>query len=135
MPVADLKNYENIFSESFRFLAELNHEFQPGGLQQPDFAQWCIFRNQLAELCVIQSVLRPELFPFVSRVFELAEEEPSELWLLNVQRLIKDCFLGAGVEVSVATKDLGKIQVELQSARRSASNLISWFWWTTFSIG
>jgi hypothetical protein len=115
------------------FLDALNTDFQPNGTQPPDFSQWCIFRSQLSELKVIQSVNKPDLFPFISRSFNRASEAPSELWLTNIKRLVIDCFHGSGVEATVATEDLGKFQFALQSARRSATNVVSWFWWKSFS--
>ena len=133
LTVSDLKMLEQLFSDFHPFLDKLNTEFQPKAMQPPDFSQWCIFRSQLNELKVIQSVNQPDLFPFISRSFDRASEEPSELWLSNIKRLVIDCFHGSGVEATVATEDLGEFQFALQSARRSASNVVSWFWWKSFS--
>jgi hypothetical protein len=67
---------------------------------------------------------------FVALVRE-PDEETSLLWLSNVERVIMNCYIDDGPEISVSSSELGRLQVALNqslAARRSLIRFIRWQW-------
>jgi hypothetical protein len=59
------------------------------------------------------------------------DEETSLLWISNVERVIMNCYVDEGPEISVSSEELGRLQVALNqsiAARRSLIRLIRWQW-------
>lgn len=65
----------------------------------------------------------------------MLDHEPGEdpLWLSNLERTMLQCFKGAGPEISLKSKELGRFQEALEHAIKARKGPISWLRWRMFS--
>jgi hypothetical protein len=62
-----------------------------------------------------------------------SDEETSELWFANTQRVVMDCFLADGPEASVPSDQLGSFQEALHRSLRARKNFLGLIRWHLFS--
>lgn len=75
----------------------------------------------------------PHLYAYLQAMAGENEEQTSALWLLNMERVINECFEGEGVELSVATAQLGQFQQALNRSMQARRSLIGLIRWELFS--
>ncbi len=90
------------------------------------------FLNREDDILGMLSVLKDEdtYRYFVAMVHE-QDNETSLLWLSNVERVVVNCYEDVGPEKTVASEDLGKLQLALRqslAARRNLIRYIRWQW-------
>ncbi len=88
-------------------------------------------KDEAAEL--ITSIDRQPAYQFFQKMIAEPEEETSALWLSNLERVINECFLNEGAEVTVSTQQLGQLQEALNHSRKAKRNIISLIRWELFS--
>lgn len=79
----------------------------------------------------------PDRFRYFQAMSEQTDEETSQLWLSNMERVCLNCFDEHGVEHSVPSSQLGEIQLALQQrmkARRSFVRRIRWEFFSEHSF-
>ncbi|MBS1487154.1 MAG: DNA helicase I [Bacteroidetes bacterium] len=59
--------------------------------------------------------------------------ETNSLWLLNIERMMNDCFSSEGIEQSVPSAMLGHFQKALHRAMKARRGIWSWLRWQLFS--
>jgi DNA polymerase IIIc chi subunit len=59
--------------------------------------------------------------------------EPDPLWIANMERLMLQCYKGAGIELSLKASELGRFQETLERALKARKRLGSWIKWELFS--
>jgi hypothetical protein len=73
------------------------------------------------------------IFRYMQAMAEEKDNETSFLWFTNVERVLLNCFSGAGAETSLAADQLGKFQEALQKKMNAQRNLFRFFRWKMFS--
>lgn len=58
---------------------------------------------------------------------------PDPLWIANMERLVMQCYKGAGPETSLEKEDLGRFQEALERAIKTRKSIFKWFYWRLFS--
>lgn len=58
---------------------------------------------------------------------------PDPLWIANMERLVMQCYKGAGPEISLEKEDLGRFQEVLERAIKTRKSIFKWFYWRLFS--
>jgi hypothetical protein len=86
------------------------------------------------EVLGILSLLKEEeTFRYFQKMCREPEEDPSLLWLSNMERVTMNCFDEVGPEVTIPTDKLGKFQEALNERMRTRGNLIQMIKWEFFS--
>ncbi|MBL3656435.1 AAA domain-containing protein [Fulvivirga sediminis] len=71
----------------------------------------------------------PKAYSYFQHMMSYPDDETSNLWLSNTERVLVECYRGAGPETSLSADSLGKFQEALQrniDARRSVFRLLQW---------
>ncbi len=100
----------------------------------PDLEQMLKFSEKLEELDGLAKLtLKEEIFSSFKKMMLEKSSETNSLWLSNVERMMMDCFIGDGPEVSVPSALLGHFQKALYRSMKARKNLWSWLRWRLFS--
>ena len=78
-------------------------------------------------------IAEPKVYEYFQNAMSAEDKEPSMLALTNSERVISECFRGVGIETSLSTRELGRLQEVLVSASKSTKNVISYLHWRWFS--
>jgi len=96
-----------------------------------DLLSFSSYSNEVKEWqALIESQEHYKLF---KNILEQSEEEVNGLWLSNIERLITDCYIEEGPEVSVESIKLGAFQEILYKCLESRKNLFAFIQWRFFS--
>ncbi|UII23128.1 AAA domain-containing protein [Fulvivirga ligni] len=71
----------------------------------------------------------PKAYEYFRHMMSYPDDETSNLWLSNTERVLVECYRGAGPETTLPADQLGRFQEALQRnlvARRSIFRLLQW---------
>ncbi|MEK6782612.1 MAG: AAA domain-containing protein [Bacteroidota bacterium] len=72
-------------------------------------------------------------YAYFQRMTEENDDETSSLWLSNIKRVVNDCFLNDGPEISTPAGQLGIFQKMLSRSMKARRNIIGLVRWELFS--
>jgi superfamily I DNA and/or RNA helicase len=75
----------------------------------------------------------PQSYEFFQKIAGKIDKDADPLWLANIERIVLECYEGAGVETSLDVNELGKFQQLLKRAEDSRSGIVKWISWQTAS--
>lgn len=73
------------------------------------------------------------IFKFMQAMLDEKDNETSFLWFTNVERVLMNCFTGAGAETSLQSDQLVKFQEALQKTMDAQGNIFRLLRWALFS--
>ncbi|MEX1241558.1 MAG: AAA domain-containing protein, partial [Cyclobacteriaceae bacterium] len=73
------------------------------------------------------------IFKFMQAMADEKDHETSFLWFTNVERVLMNCFSGAGPEISLKPEELVKFQEALQKKMKARGNVFRMIRWALFS--
>lgn len=82
---------------------------------------------------IIKEIKDKEIFNKFQIASEYSDQEVELLWISNIERIIIDCFVGDGIEVSLKGEELGHFQEVLQRRLRARKNPFKYLYWSIFS--
>lgn len=92
------------------------------------------FRAREDDVLGMIALLKTEvIFKYMQAMSDEKDNETSFLWFTNVERVLINCFAGAGAEVSLKSEELGKFQEALQKKMKARGNLFQMIRWALFS--
>jgi len=92
------------------------------------------FRAREDDVLGMIALLKTEvIFTYLQAMADEKDDETSFLWFTNVERVLMNCFAGAGVETSLAADQLVKFQEALQKRMDSQGNIFRHIHWSLFS--
>ena len=132
--IADLKEIENILIEIPKFTADLFSKLETQVGAQLDWEQCEELLEREDEIHEMASQLgNKKTYFYFQQMIEETEEETSELWLTNIERLILSCFEEEGPEASIPSHQLGTLQQALHRSMKARRSLIGLIRWELFS--
>lgn len=92
------------------------------------------FRAREDDVLGMIALLKTEvIFKYMQAMSDEKDNETSFLWFTNVERVLMNCFEGAGAEVSLKSEELGRFQEALQKKMKARGNLFQMIRWALFS--
>lgn len=92
------------------------------------------FRAREDDVLGLIALLKTEaIFHYMQAMADEKDNETSFLWFTNVERVLMNCFTGAGAEISLHADQLGKFQEALQKTVDARRNIFRLARWTLFS--
>lgn len=73
------------------------------------------------------------IFHYMQAMADEKDHETSFLWFTNVERVLMNCFNGAGAEVTLKPEELVKFQEALQKKMKARANVFRMIRWALFS--
>jgi hypothetical protein len=122
--VSDIPAYQKEIQTQFRDLigVELNLEDAQSLLGRED------------DILAMIALLKNEtIFQYFLAMVDETDDETSLLWFSNVERVLMNCFIDEGPEVSLAPDQLVKVQEVLQKRMDARKNIIRSIRWKLFS--
>ena len=133
MDQTDLKRLIKLLESFHHDMEELTSPIVSLSSVKPDFLQLQSLSADNEKIESLSSLLVPDEFGYLQRLFEHLSEEASDLWLANLQRMVESCFQGEGVESTLAHDQLGLAQQMLSRSVSAHKNIFSRLWWNIFS--
>ena len=72
-------------------------------------------------------------YTYFQRMTEEDDEETSSLWLSNIKRVVSDCFVEEGPELSTSSNQLGIFQKALSRSMKARKSIVGLVRWELFS--
>lgn len=92
------------------------------------------FRAREDDVLGMIALLKTDIiFSYMQAMADEKDDETSFLWFTNVERVLMNCFSGAGPETFLAADQLVKFQEALQRKMNAQRNLFSSIRWAVFS--
>lgn len=92
------------------------------------------FRAREDDVLGLIALLKTEhIFNYMQAMVDEKDDETSFLWFTNVERVLMNCFLGAGPETFLSSDMLVRFQEALHRKVSSRSNIIRHIRWALFS--
>lgn len=92
------------------------------------------FRAREDDVLGMIALLKTEtIFKYMQAMADEKDDETSFLWFTNVERVLLNCFSGAGAETFLSADLLGKFQEALQKKMNSRRNIFRMIRWALFS--
>ncbi|MFZ6010147.1 MAG: AAA domain-containing protein [Bacteroidota bacterium] len=130
LKLSDLKVIENIVSDIPSYQKKLAEETQKTISQPLDIDDCLSFRAREDDVLAIIALLQDEVvYRYFQNMIPETDDETSTLWFLNIERVVANCFIDIGPEVSIPSEHLGKFQEVLQSRMKAQGNLIRRIRW------
>ncbi|NJN42783.1 MAG: DUF2075 domain-containing protein [Flammeovirgaceae bacterium] len=132
--VSDLKEIQKFIGEIPVFIESLTEQMRQWVIVPLSWNQcneWLENENEIRE--VIALLKDTVVHRYFVAMLKEADDEVSELWLGNLNRMIKDCFLDEGPEVSLPSHQLGAFQKALYQRMRARKSLYGLVRWELFS--
>jgi hypothetical protein len=88
-----------------------------------------ILEREFQILEMIELLKDPKVYEFFRHMVDYKENETDSLWLTNIERVLIDCYVGLGPEVSLPSPELGKFQMALHrrmEAKKNLFHLVRW---------
>lgn len=132
--ITDLKEIKKILAEIPNTINQLSTQLETQVGAKLDWGQCEELLEREEEIKEMMSQLVNEkTFSFFQNIIEESDEETSELWLANIERLVLSCFEEEGPESSLATSQLGTLQQALYRRMKTRGNIIGRIRWEFFS--
>jgi hypothetical protein len=91
---------------------------------------WQPFQENLKQLGNV--AWQGQVYHYLRAMSVETKDEISFLWLANEERVVMECFGGAGMEETTASEQLGALQLALERANRARTNVFRLMWWELF---
>ena len=92
------------------------------------------FRAREDDVLGLMALLKTDIiFSYVQAMADEKDDETSFLWFTNVERVLMNCFAGAGAETFLAADQLVKFQEALQRKMNAQGDLFNSIRWALFS--
>lgn len=92
------------------------------------------FRAREDDVLGMIALLKTEvIFQYMQAMADEKDNETSFLWFTNVERVLMNCFSGAGAEVSLQPDQLVRFQEALQKQMNASGNVFRMLRWALFS--
>lgn len=92
------------------------------------------FRAREDDVLGMIALLKTEaIYKYMQAMADEKDDETSFLWFTNVERVLMNCFAGAGAETFLSAEMLGKFQEALQKKMKTRGNLFRTIRWALFS--
>ncbi len=126
----DLKEIEQVVKEIPAFQKETGEKIRSLINITVNLEDADAFRAREDDVMGMIALLKTEaIFSYMQAMADEKDDETSFLWFTNVERVLMNCFAGAGAEITLAADKLGSFQQVLQkrmSARRNIFRMIRW---------
>ena len=130
----DLKALKSILDEIPLVMKKLTSELLSISNSAPDWQQGeALLEKELDIKEVLQLLSERNTYGYLQRMSDEEDEETSSLWLSNIKRVVNDCFLEDGPEISTPTNQLGILQKVLSRSMKARKNIIGLVRWELFS--
>ncbi|HEX8041904.1 MAG TPA: AAA domain-containing protein, partial [Chryseosolibacter sp.] len=130
----DLKEIEQVVRDIPAFQKETAQKIRDLINVTVDLEDADSFRGREDDVLGMIALLKTDaIFSYMQAMSEERDEETSFLWFTNVERVLMNCFSGAGAEVTLPAAQLGKFQEVLQKRMNARRNLIRMIRWALFS--
>lgn len=131
---ADLKSLKTILDEIPVVLKKLAVELLSISSSAPDWQQGEALLEKESDIKEVFRLLRKkDTYDYFKRMSEEGDEETSELWLSNIKRVVGDCFVDEGPEMSTPIHQLGIFQKTLSRSMKARKSIIGLVRWELFS--
>ncbi len=132
--VTDLKEIENILNEIPLLTTDLFSQLETRIGAKLDWQQCEELLDREDEVNqMIDQLKNKRTYFYFQQMIDESEEETSELWLTNIERLILACFEEEGPEASIPSQQLGTLQQALYRSMKARRSLIGLIRWELFS--
>jgi hypothetical protein len=130
----DLRNMQDILEDLPKFQNQLSNDVSKiigEGLDVEDAQKLYERREEIRELLKI--LQEGKVYNFFQNMTRFQDKDTDIQELATAERVLIDCFRGEGIEDSLPSSELGKIQETLERARIARKNPISFLRWRLFS--
>ncbi|MFA0961390.1 DEAD/DEAH box helicase [Roseivirga sp. BDSF3-8] len=132
--VSDLSVMREMIAEIPAYQAQLKERTSPiikGGI---DFVEAEVILSRWKQLrALVETLETPVVYEYFRYMSDFMDRDTDLLWLANMERVISECFRGAGPETSLSTKDLGHFQGVLNQRKEANNNALKMARWSLFS--
>lgn len=132
--LSELKEIENVISEIPSYQKETKEKIGDLINVSLNLEDAESFRVREDDVLGLIALLKTEaIFKFMQAMVDEKDNETSFLWFTNVERVLMNCFTGAGAETSLPLDKLVKFQEALQKTVEARSNIFRMIKWAIFS--
>ncbi len=82
---------------------------------------------------LLRHLLNDEVFDYFRHMITFKDNETDYLWVGTMEKVVMECFKGAGPETTIDSKDLGVFQEALQRRIDAGKGIIKFIKWHLFS--
>ena len=130
----DLNSLRSILDEIPLFTKKLSTALSASSSAVPDWQQGEALLEKETEIKeIFRLLLGNKSYAYFQRMTDEDDEETSSLWLSNIKRVVSDCFVDEGPEVSTPSNQLGTFQKALSRSMKARKNIIGLVRWELFS--
>ncbi|MBK5277522.1 MAG: DUF4011 domain-containing protein [Bacteroidia bacterium] len=131
---ADLKTLKSFLDEIPVVLKKLTAALLANLNSAPDWQQGEALLEKKSDLDEVLRLLKgKDAYKYFQRMIEEDDEDTSFLWLSNIKRVVLDCFVEDGPEVSTPAIQLGIFQKALSRSMKARKSLVGLVRWELFS--
>lgn len=130
----DLRQIEDVIREIPAYQKETQDRIMALINVKLDLEEADSFRAREEEVFGMLALLKTDtIFSYMQAMSDEKDNETSFLWFTNVERVLMNCFTGAGAETFLHSEMLGKFQEALQRKMNSQGNILRMLRWGLFS--
>jgi len=130
----DLRSFKTILDEIPVALEKLTISLSSFLSSSPDWHQGESLLERESDIKEVLRLLQNKgNYEYFKRMGEEDDDETSELWLANIKRVIGECFIDDGPEVSTPTHQLGIFQKALSRSMKARKSIVGLVRWELFS--
>jgi len=132
--LSDLKALETTLSEIPKTVENLFADLERQIGVKLDWEQ-CeeLLEKEIEVKEMIQQLVDDKTYYYFQQMLEESDEETSDLWLANIERIALACFEEEGPESSIPSAQLGSLQQALYRSMKARRSLIGLIRWELFS--
>lgn len=132
--ITDLKEIEKILNEIPHAISDLFTRLENQVGANLDWEQCEELLEREKEINEMTSLLKNEkTYLYFQKMMDESDEETSELWLSNTERIALACFEEEGPEASLGSHQLGTLQQALHRSMKARKSLVGLIRWELFS--
>ncbi|MGK7393368.1 MAG: AAA domain-containing protein [Candidatus Cyclobacteriaceae bacterium M3_2C_046] len=132
--ISDQKIIREIIEEVPRFQDQLSAEAKKilqADLSLEAFEAILSWEEKIKEL--LRHLRQEKVYDYFRFMISFKDKETDYLWIGTMERVVMECFRGAGPEVTLSTADLGQVQEAIQKRIESRKGLIDFMKWQLFA--
>ena len=131
---SDLRKILHVIAEVPVFFESLSARLNELFSVSPDLNECSLLIEREGHIDEMHELLSSKsIYSYFQFMMDVDDDETSELWLANMQRVIMDCFSDIGPEASVPANQLVELQEALHRSLRVRSNFLGLVRWQLFS--
>ena len=129
-----MKEIENVISDIPAYQQETHDKIKSLISVSVNLGDAESFRSREDDVLGLIALLKTGvIYKFMQAMVDEKDNETSFLWFTNVERVLMNCFTGAGAETSLPAERLGKFQEALQKLTDANGNVFRLVKWALFS--